>query len=77
MTLNAGILHGKEYRGPYRKSARFDATCRPHGSCGYCQGNRSHKNDKRRIAADEQMKEFQELFEKRLWEKWTKDTQND
>jgi len=31
----------------YRKSRRFDATCRNHGSCSYCQSNRVHKHEKR------------------------------
>jgi hypothetical protein len=25
---------------PYRKSRRFDKTCRCHGSCSYCTNNR-------------------------------------
>lgn len=28
-------------RQPYRGSRRFDATCRNHGSCGWCRGNRT------------------------------------
>ena len=31
----------------YRKSRRFDMTCRNHGSCSYCQSNRLHKHHKR------------------------------
>ena len=29
---------------PYRKSRRFDKTCRNHGSCSYCYRNRYHKH---------------------------------
>jgi hypothetical protein len=25
---------------PYTKSKRFDKSCRCHGGCGYCEGNR-------------------------------------
>ena len=35
-------------RHPYTKSKRFDATCRNHGSCPYCESNRKHKNNKRK-----------------------------
>lgn len=28
---------------PYTKSKAFDVTCRNHGSCSYCYGNRMHK----------------------------------
>ena len=31
----------------YRKSKRFDKSCRNHGSCPYCQGNRHYSHDKR------------------------------
>jgi len=31
----------------YRKSRRFDKSCRNHGSCPYCQGNRQHSHSKR------------------------------
>lgn len=27
----------------YTKSKRFDKTCRNHGSCSWCYGNRMHK----------------------------------
>ena len=32
----------------YRKSKRFDKTCRNHGSCSYCYSNRMYKNLKRK-----------------------------
>jgi hypothetical protein len=35
---------------PYRKSRRFDKTCRCHGACSWCRSNRLHSN-RRRIAA--------------------------
>ena len=33
---------------PYRQSRRFDKTCRCHGSCPHCRGNRLHGDRKRR-----------------------------
>ena len=77
MTLDAGILHGKEHRGPYRKSGIFDRTCRPGGSCPYCRGNRAHKNDLKILSANEAINEFLGTIEKRLWEKWEKDIIDD
>ena len=38
--LDKAIEHGKEHRQPYRKSKRFDRSCRNHGSCPYCRDNR-------------------------------------
>lgn len=38
---------------PYRKSRAFDASCRCHGSCPWCRGNRGHKNAKRVLAAEQ------------------------
>jgi hypothetical protein len=33
----------KERESKYRGSKKFDSSCRNHGSCGWCQGNRHHK----------------------------------
>ena len=51
MSLDKGIEHGKERRKPYYKSQAVDATCRPGGSCPYCQRGRKHKHKKRLAAA--------------------------
>jgi len=37
----------KSKRKEYRGSKRFDSSCRSHGSCPWCQGNRAHKNKRR------------------------------
>lgn len=47
MSLDKSIKNGSEHRKPYRKSKAFDRSCRNHGNCGYCQGNRMHKHDKK------------------------------
>lgn len=52
MSLDKAIAHGKEYRKPYRKSKRFDLTCRNHGACSWCRGNRTHANRRREPIAD-------------------------
>jgi hypothetical protein len=42
MGLEKAIEHGKEFRKPYRRSKRFDRSCRNHGGCPYCENNRKH-----------------------------------
>lgn len=43
MGLEKAIEHGKEHRKPYRGAKVIDHTCRNHGSCEWCKGNRLHK----------------------------------
>lgn len=58
MSLNKSIQSGKEHRKPYRGAKAIDSTCRNHGSCGWCHGNRTHKNDKRELAAEQELSEY-------------------
>lgn len=51
MSLSKAIKHGREKRQQYRGSRRFDKSCRNHGGCGYCYGNRTHSTRKRMAAA--------------------------
>ena len=57
MTMDKGVKHGKEFRRPYRKSKRFDKSCRNHGSCSRCQGDRLYNRNKRTSEADRDMKD--------------------
>lgn len=64
MSLDKAILHHKErrkaygkYRGTYAKSV--DRTCRNHGSCSWCRGNRLHGNRKKEYAMIEAIKEIE------------------
>jgi hypothetical protein len=57
MSLDKAIKHGKEKRKPYRRSKAFDASCRNHGGCPHCEGGRQHATKKRKISADEEIKE--------------------
>lgn len=41
MSLDRAIASGKERRKAYRRSKSFDAACRNHGSCPYCERNRT------------------------------------
>ena len=49
MSLDKAIKSGKERRKPYRKSKVFDKTCRNHGGCPYCEGNRKHSTEVRKM----------------------------
>lgn len=62
--LDKAIEHGKEHRRPYRKSKRFDTTCRNHGGqpgggnqCPWCRDDFLHSSKVREEAAEEAMKE--------------------
>lgn len=57
MSFAKSIQHGKEHRKPYRGSKRFDHSCRNHGGCGYCRGNRTHRTRIRECSAVEQIAE--------------------
>ena len=55
MGLEQAIKHKKEKRKPYYGPKAFDATCRNHGSCPWCEGNRLHK----RMQEEERMKDIE------------------
>lgn len=40
----------KDHRKPYRGSKRFDRSCRNHGSCTYCERNRTVSAQRLRAA---------------------------
>lgn len=41
--LDKAIASGKEKRKPYTGAKAIDRTCRNHGGCPWCEGNRLHK----------------------------------
>lgn len=43
VSLDKAIKHGKEKRRPYYNNR----SCRPHGGCLWCLGNRMHKHNRR------------------------------
>ena len=47
MSMNKAIESGKEHRKQYRGSKAFDTSCRCHGGCPWCRGNRMHRTEKR------------------------------
>lgn len=58
MSLDKAIKHNKEHRKIYHGSKAIDPSCRNHGDCPICQGNRQYKNTKKEISMKEQIKEF-------------------
>ena len=43
MSLDKAIASGKEHRKEYRGGKAVDKTCRNHGGCPWCEGNRINK----------------------------------
>lgn len=58
MSLDKSIQSGKSHRKPYRGEKAIDATCRNHGNDKWCEGNRTHKNDKRQLVAEQELREY-------------------
>ena len=63
MGLEKAIKYGKEKRKSYEYdfAKQVDIQCRNHGTCTYCYNRRMHKNIKRLISANEQLKEYKTL----------------
>ena len=51
----------KDWRKPYRRSAAFDSSCRPHGGCPYCEGNRLYHSRKALELARHEMSDSQAI----------------
>lgn len=58
MSLDKSIQSGKEHRKPYRGGKAIDKTCRNHGGCDWCLRNRTHKYDKHKLAAEQELGEY-------------------
>ncbi len=60
--LDKAIRHGKEHRAPYCGAKAIARSCRNHGECPYCKGNRLYSSKKRIEAATDQEKNFFIIF---------------
>ena len=58
MSLDKSIQSGKSHRKPHRGAKAIDTTYRNHGSCEWCHGNRTHRNDKRELAEEQELSEY-------------------
>lgn len=61
MSLNKSIKSGKEHRKPYTGAKSIAKGCRNHGTCDWCLGNRTYKNDKRELAAEQELIDFEKM----------------
>lgn len=59
MSLDKAVEHGKEHRKRFRKSKRFDRSCRCHGGCGWCREDKLHKFKKSEPVIEEIKPGFQ------------------
>ena len=57
MSLDKAIFFGKERRRPFKGGKVVDSTCRNHGSCDWCRGDRLHVSRKDTLRADELLDE--------------------
>ena len=58
MSFDRAIEHGKEKRKPYRGAKAIDCTCRNHGSCERCKGNRLYQRNKVEEASRQAIEEI-------------------
>jgi hypothetical protein len=56
MSLYKSIKSGKEHRKQFRGAKAVDTHCCNHGSCVWCQENRTYNNKKRKGRADDREK---------------------
>lgn len=47
MSFHKAIKYGKEHRKEYCGAKSIDHTCRNHGGCDWCKGNRLYSSQKR------------------------------
>jgi hypothetical protein len=54
MAFDKQYPNRKDWRKPYlgKTSKKVDRTCRPHGSCPYCESGRLHANKRREPVTD-------------------------
>lgn len=58
MALDKAIKSGREHRKIYYGSKAFDPSCRNHGGCDWCLGNRQHKYKRKEQKYDDELKNY-------------------
>jgi hypothetical protein len=58
MSFDKSIESGQEHRKEYRKSKRFDKTCRNHGSCSWCRSDKLYQFNKEVERTEKELKEY-------------------
>ena len=65
MSLDKAIKYGKEHRKPYRGAKLIDYTCRNHGACPWCTGNRTYSHKKADlISREKSVAWYEEMYGK-------------
>lgn len=65
MSLDKAIEHGKEKRKQYTGGALYARSCRNHGNCEVCSGNRLYKFRERHPSIKEDFEPFnRKVFKK-------------
>jgi len=59
MSMERAIEHGKEHRRRYYDSRRFDWSCKNHGSCPWCWGNRAYQRRREDEAAMSEIEDYE------------------
>lgn len=59
MSLDKAIEHGKEHRKKYTGAKAICCSCRNHGGCSWCEGNRKNKYVVKEMAMRERIKEYE------------------
>ena len=57
MALDKAIEHGKEKRKPYKGCRAVDVSCRNHGGCPWCEGNRMHRTNKELLRTQDELED--------------------
>lgn len=58
MSFDKHYPHRKDQRRQYIARGKCDRSCRPHEGCPYCEKNRRNSNFKKKITAEDKLKEF-------------------
>lgn len=58
MSFDKNYPNRKDQRKPYKGAKSVDRSCRCHGGCSYCKGNRLHSTERRRAKSDNDLKEY-------------------
>jgi hypothetical protein len=59
MSLDKAIMHKKEHRKEYTGAKWWAKSCRNHGDCPWCQGNRKYRYNKRKESCKQQEEEYE------------------
>ena len=58
MSFDKAIAYGKEKRNPYRGGKAVAPSCRNHGDCSFCQGNRLYTYQKSLLKMKQREEEY-------------------